>query len=170
LRRLARAECDNRWANWSRSYTPGAALVVGWNARVGADLETPARATQGWSLDDPAFRKAILSPEERCTFTEDDTRVGATRLWSAKEALAKALGDAKAYEPSRLSGPAAWTRGRRGRFASVEFGPREVGAGRLGWIVYEVVPVGTNGAKEIAVDTGFIGPQITRRGSAPANL
>jgi len=54
----------------------------------------------------------VAGPGWRFTTAGPDNYL--TSLWAAKEALAKALGDALCYEPSRLGSPQHWPRGRPG--------------------------------------------------------
>jgi hypothetical protein len=90
----------------SRSYCFPLALVAWHAAPVGIDIEriTPF---------DNAFAESIRTPTERATVTpaEDEDR-HVCSLWSSKEALAKALGNALQYDPRRLESPIAWPNGR----------------------------------------------------------
>jgi phosphopantetheinyl transferase len=90
----------------SRSYAPPYALVAWHSHPVGVDIERVAPC-------DEHFARSICTPEEaaRAPWTQDREIIG---LWSGKEALAKALGDALRYDPRRLDSPAAWADGRSG--------------------------------------------------------
>jgi hypothetical protein len=56
-----------------------------------------------------------------------------TSLWSSKEALAKALGDALAYDPRRLESPLNWEDGAAGRWRARELTPEP---GYVAWLVW----------------------------------
>lgn len=60
-----------------------------------------------------------------------------TSLWSSKEALAKALGDALAYDPRRLEAPVAWPDGRSGawRARALELAQEDY----VGWVCWRDV-------------------------------
>jgi hypothetical protein len=90
----------------SRSYRFPLALVAWHAAPVGIDIE---RITP-W---DDAFAESIRTPTERaagCSTQDGDRHLSS--LWSSKEALAKALGDARQYDPRRLESPMVWPNGR----------------------------------------------------------
>jgi hypothetical protein len=127
LRAAAReltARCEVPFA--SRAYCFPLALVATHQLRVGTDIERVDRLT---AFDAPA----ILSPAERARYLElTDEQVGA--IWSGKEALAKALGDALDYEPRRLESPWFWREGRSGRFSAKSF---SVNATCCAWVVWE---------------------------------
>ena len=106
-----------------RSYRGRLALVAAAPTRVGVDLE---RCEPGLH---PA---AVCTPEEQRLVPDEATRA---RWWSSKEALAKALGDARAYEPSRLDAPARWPAGRSGRWRCQALALPE---GYVGFVVWEV--------------------------------
>lgn len=105
----ARALSDIAGARWvSRSYRFPLALVAWHDAPVGIDIE---RVT-AW---DGAFAESICTPAERTAgWPHEDDDGYLSSLWSSKEALAKALGDALAYDPRRLESPMAWPDGRSG--------------------------------------------------------
>jgi hypothetical protein len=90
----------------SRSYRFPLALVAWHAAAVGIDIERIAP----W---DDAFAESIRTPTERATGwpTQHGDR-HLSSLWSSKEALAKALGDALQYDPRRLESPMVWPNGR----------------------------------------------------------
>jgi hypothetical protein len=92
----------------SRSYRFPLALVACHQAPVGVDIERIEHCEQ-------AFGDSISTPAERASRpVEVDLDRVYTSLWSSKEALSKALGDALAYDPRRLEGPGSWPRGRSG--------------------------------------------------------
>lgn len=66
-----------------------------------------------------------------------------TSLWSSKEALAKALGDALDYDPRRLEGPGAWPEGRSGSWRARALEP----AGEyVGWVCWREDPASMSDA------------------------
>jgi 4'-phosphopantetheinyl transferase EntD len=75
---------------------------------VGVDIELVRQL-------DEAFIDSICTPAERRTGARTDP----TALWSSKEALAKALGDATQYDPRRLDSPIRWPEGRSGPWRGV---------------------------------------------------
>ncbi len=114
----------------TRSYRYPYALVA-WHSRpVGVDIERVEPC-------DTPLADLICTPEERvgaAGATDPDGYV--TSLWSAKEALAKALGDALAYEPSRLSSPAHWPGGRAGPWRA---GQPAAPPGHVAWLCWRSV-------------------------------
>jgi 4'-phosphopantetheinyl transferase EntD len=114
-----------------RSYRFPYALVAWHDAPVGVDLERVEPC-------DDAFARLTCTPAERAAVSAHAP--GTTRdafltsLWSGKEAMAKALGDALRYEPSRLEAPLRWPAGRAGRWhaRAVDAVP----AGHVGWLVW----------------------------------
>ncbi len=107
----------------SRSYRFPLALVAWNDGPIGVDIERVEPC-------DRAFADSIRTPSERITgWPEGDSDRFFTSLWSSKEALAKALGDALAYDPRRLEGPGAWPDGRSGPWSAraLELGPDHVG-------------------------------------------
>jgi hypothetical protein len=121
--------------NVSRSYRDPFA-VVAWHARrVGADIErieAGGPAVRG-------FAESICTPDElEAVGPRLDDAAFVVGLWSSKEALAKALGDAVRYDPRRLGAPALWPGGIGGRWrARAVRGP----AGHVVWLVWEVPAV-----------------------------
>jgi hypothetical protein len=112
LREHARKlSADTGAAYVSRSYSFPLALVAWHTAPVGCDIErvAPCEAAFADSIRTPAERAATAVPGED---DHDDRQI--TSLWSSKEALSKALGDALDYDPRRLEGPGAWPEGRSG--------------------------------------------------------
>ena len=87
----------------SRSYCHPYALV-GWHTGpIGVDIERVVACPE-------EFSQAISTPDERASerWTTDRELIS---LWSSKEALSKALGDALEYDPRRLESPAGWPGG-----------------------------------------------------------
>jgi phosphopantetheinyl transferase len=103
LRAEARALSARRGEPFSsRSYRYPYAVVACHHQRVGVDLEVVDAANIG-------LGEVICTPAERLALaTVRDQQHYLSGLWSAKEALAKALGDALLYEPGRLTSPALW--------------------------------------------------------------
>lgn len=87
----------------SRSYCHPYALV-GWHSGpIGVDIERMCECPE-------EFSRAICTPAEQASgrwVTDRDL----VSLWSSKEALSKALGDALDYDPRRLESPAGWPGG-----------------------------------------------------------
>ncbi len=132
LRELARAACANTGAPFtSRSYCFPFALLAAHGAAVGVNIERvePCDATFADSIRTPAELSAAVEPPR-----EDRDRCF-TSLWSSKEALSKALGDARAYDPRRLEGPGAWPQGRSGPWQAT---PVEVPDGYVAWLCWRV--------------------------------
>lgn len=93
-------------ATVSRSYRHPYA-VVGWHTGpVGVDIERVA------GCDEP-FARSISTPAEQAR-TAGASCSEIVSLWSSKEALAKALGDAVQYDPRRLESPVGWREGAAG--------------------------------------------------------
>jgi hypothetical protein len=67
-----------------------------------------------------------------------------TSLWSSKEALAKALGDALHYDPRRLEGPAGWREGRAGSWRARAL---DVGEEYVGWVCWRAETGGRSGER-----------------------
>jgi hypothetical protein len=124
LRARARDMAAERAVRFSsRSYCFPFALVASHDAPVGVDIER----VRGFSV---SFADSIRTPSERAAgWPKRDADRFFTSLWSSKEALAKALGDALEYDPRRLEGPGAWPGGRSGRWRArqLELGPEYVG-------------------------------------------
>jgi hypothetical protein len=117
----------------SRSYSFPLALLAWHTAPVGCDIEHVAPC-------DEAFADSIRTPEERAAAAareavpEDADRDRCiTSLWSSKEALAKALGDALDYDPRRLEGPGAWPDGRSGALRAATL---DVADGYVAWLCW----------------------------------
>lgn len=109
----------------SRSYAAPYALVAAHHRPVGVDIERvgPLEAD---------FGPSVATPQERAWAACADA-VALTSLWSAKEALAKALGDAADYDPRRLGSPLFWPEGRAGRWRARRLEPA---AGYVGWVCW----------------------------------
>jgi phosphopantetheinyl transferase len=109
LRAWARTEAAGVAASHaSRSYCYPYALVAWHTEPVGVDIERIEPLEQ-------AFTESICTPSERRMLTGDEhPDVFPSALWSSKEALAKALGDARRYDPRRLDSPAFWLQGQAG--------------------------------------------------------
>jgi 4'-phosphopantetheinyl transferase superfamily len=109
-----REQCAQAGARYaSRSYSFPYALVAWHSAPVGVDIERVAPC-------DEAFADSIRTPAERAAATpRADSDRDITSLWSSKEALSKALGDALDYDPRHLQGPEAWPDGRSGPWRAV---------------------------------------------------
>jgi len=87
----------------SRSYCAPYALVAWHDGPVGVDIERVVGC-------DARFAESITTPDERVPHTDREI----ISLWSGKEALAKALGDAVDYDPRRLEAPGGWRNGVNG--------------------------------------------------------
>jgi hypothetical protein len=131
LRELARKACAEAAAPFtSRSYRFPFALVAAHTAAVGVDIERVEPC-------DAAFADSIRTPAERAAGPprEDHDRYF-TSLWSSKEALSKALGDALDYDPRRLEGPGAWPRGRSGPWRAEHL---DVADGYVAWLCWKAL-------------------------------
>lgn len=128
LRDLARAHPRARQAaHVSRSYRGPRALIAWHTAPVGADLERLAPT-------DRRFAASICAPAELERFgARLDEPAFVTSLWSSKEALAKALGDAMDYDPRRLESPLGWPDETAGGWQAMQLQPA---GGYLAWIVW----------------------------------
>ncbi len=83
---------------------------------------------------DEAFAESICTPSERSGVPGPfDRDIYLISLWSGKEALAKALGDAMAYEPSQLGSPAGWPLGRAGAWRAEEL---SAPPGHVAWLCW----------------------------------
>jgi 4'-phosphopantetheinyl transferase superfamily protein len=90
----------------SRSYCFPYALV-GWHSEpIGVDIERIVTC-------DEKFGRSICTPQELAEAPWGSAEE-IVSLWSSKEALAKALGDALRYDPRRLQSPRAWPDGASG--------------------------------------------------------
>lgn len=132
LRAWARALCDSvqaRYASasFSRSYAFPYALVAWHDGALGVDVEQVTPCPQG-------FAHTILTPQEQRTQDVSElSDTDLTSIWSSKEALAKALGDARRYEPTQLDSPCAWPGGRAGPWRAR---PLALPLGLVGWLCW----------------------------------
>ena len=131
LRAAARDACPQT-GFCSRSYRDPYALVAGHEKRIGVDIERVDPA----SAQVRAFAMSIATVDEReaCASHFDDP-VYVASLWSSKEALSKALGDALRYDPRRLESPLMWPDRAAGPWRAVEV--TDLPAGHVGWLVWE---------------------------------
>ncbi|GAC1528876.1 MAG: hypothetical protein NVS2B6_16920 [Thermoleophilaceae bacterium] len=119
-------------AHVSRSYRHPYALVACHDAPVGIDIERVEPC-------DSAFADLICTPGERTEAERQaDPDVYLSGLWSSKEALSKALGDALLYEPNRLDSPQRWHEGASGPWRAAEL---SVPAGHVAWVCWRTVDV-----------------------------
>lgn len=127
LRDRARAMSARLGSAASRSYAGQWALVASFDGPVGVDLEAVAPCA-------PGFADLICTPDE-----VGDPRVAAdphrhlTDVWSSKEALAKALGDALDYDPARLASPLYWSGGQSGRWRTARL---DCPPGHVAWVCW----------------------------------
>jgi hypothetical protein len=128
LRAQARALAAERPASHvARSYRHPHALVAWHSEPVGVDIERIETC-------DTAFAQLICTPLERAGATATDDRdVYLSSLWCSKEALAKALGDALQYDPSRLDSPMRWPNLRSGRWNAT---PLQTVPGHVAWLCW----------------------------------
>jgi hypothetical protein len=137
----------------TRSYRYPFALV-GWHHEpIGVDIEKIGPC-------DDAFADLICTSAERgapALSADRDTYL--TSLWSSKEALSKALGDALSYEPSRLASPMGWSTRRAGRWQS-----RQLMAppGHVAWLCWR--------SADSAVALAPAMPRTSAPASAPAMM
>jgi phosphopantetheinyl transferase len=106
----------------SRSYSHLYALVAWHDGPVGVDIERVVSC-------DARFAESITTPAERVPRTDREI----ISLWSGKEALAKALGDAVDYDPRRLESPAGWRNGVSGAWHAAAI---DVPAGYCAWMCW----------------------------------
>ena len=95
----------------SRSYTHGFKADIAWTGKCAIDIELVNEAPAGWDIHNPSFQSSILKPGEYqrlCESPNARANYLPTLIWSSKEALAKALGDARDYEPRHLDSPLLW--------------------------------------------------------------
>ncbi|MDE3069144.1 MAG: 4'-phosphopantetheinyl transferase superfamily protein [Acidobacteriota bacterium] len=128
LRDAARAVCaQSGAAHCSRSYAYPLALAACHEGPVGVDLERVVPC-------DDRFLESISTPDERAAGVgEGDRDRRITSLWSSKEALAKALGDALAYDPRRLGSPMLWPEGSSGPWRAC---PLDAAPGHVAWLCW----------------------------------
>lgn len=109
----------------SRSYCYPYALV-GWHTGpIGVDIERVVACPD-------EFSDAIATPAEQAgrRLSSDRELIS---LWSSKEALSKALGDALDYDPRRLESPAWWPGGACGAWRTATL---PVPEGYCGWVCW----------------------------------
>lgn len=114
----------------SRSYAFPYALVAWHDQAVGIDIERVGPCSV-------EFAQLVCTPSERAHAVSDralDEHL--TSLWSSKEALAKALGDALRYEPSRLGSPMYWPDGRAGAWSAASL---RAPTGHFAWLCWRGV-------------------------------
>ncbi len=132
-RERARARARARGAaHVSRSYRTPLAAIAWHSSPVGVDLERVEPFTR-------SFAESICTPDELeqiDSLAARDELVAS--LWSGKEALAKALGDALAYDPRRLQSPLMWPDGVCGRWRARAL--EALPEGYVGWLVWSEAP------------------------------
>jgi phosphopantetheinyl transferase len=109
----------------SRSYCHPYALV-GWHTEpIGVDVERVVTCPT-------EFAPSISTPSEEAAarWTTDGEIIS---LWSSKEALSKALGDALNYDPRRLESPAGWPDGICGPWRAATL---PLPDGYCGWVCW----------------------------------
>lgn len=128
LRDLVHQVCARCYAaQTARSYRYPLALAAWHELRVGVDLERIEKY-------DARFAESIQTPRELAAqngLVQSANDV--SELWCSKEALAKALGDANAYDPRRLDSPLSWPAGICGPWRATRL---TVGEGYVGWLVW----------------------------------
>jgi hypothetical protein len=132
LRRFARAHSEATGAAYvSRSYRFPFAMIAWHDQPVGVDIERVQPL-------DAVFLESICTPSERHRTPPAGERGRyATALWSSKEALAKALGDALDYDPRRLESPLFWPGGAAGPWRARELAAP---AGYVAWLCWRACP------------------------------
>lgn len=130
LHELARGHRDALDApHVSRSYRSPLAIVAWHDSPVGVDIERVESLGR-------EFAHSICTPveleDESLIASFDDDAVVAS-IWSGKEALAKALGDAVDYDPRRLHSPLLWPDGASGRWRAEQL---TVPEGYVAWLVW----------------------------------
>lgn len=131
LRRLARA---HEAPFVSRSYRYPHAVVASWTSDVGVDVERVDEAL------DLQFARSIATPRER-TQIDGASAADIASLWSAKEAVAKALGQPLARDPRRVEAPPLWRWSPPAKAAQSLGSPwwaqaLTVPEGYVGWVVW----------------------------------
>ncbi len=124
---VRKASADTDAPFISRSYSFPFALMAWHTSPVGIDIErvTPC---------DETFADSIRTQAERARgWPSENPDRFFTSLWSSKEALSKALGDALAYDPRWLDGPGAWPEGRSGPWRAMTF---DVSMEHIGWLCW----------------------------------
>ncbi|MBV9212847.1 MAG: 4'-phosphopantetheinyl transferase superfamily protein [Actinobacteria bacterium] len=130
LRESARALAERSGAaHEARSYRHPYAVVAWHPEPLGVDIERIEPC-------EPGFAEAICTQRERAAaaaLAGDKRDSFLISLWSSKEALSKALGDALDYDPRRLEGPLGWPQGRSGRWRAEQL---ELPSGYVGWVCW----------------------------------
>jgi hypothetical protein len=128
LRTCARAVTHAaRAAHVTRTSRYPYALVSWHRGAIGIDLERVEPC-------DPAFAASICTPAEAVEWTTlPDPHAYFSSMWSSKEALAKALGNALAYDPRRLQAPMLWPDGQAGAWRASQL---PVAADHVAWICW----------------------------------
>ena len=133
LREAARALVQGVGAACSsRSYRHPLAVVALSERPVGIDIERVLPF-------DRDRADSILTPDERRLGLSASGAL-LSSIWSSKEALAKALGDARDYDPRRLESPLFWPDGRSGRWRARRLEGLE--ADLVGWVCWQAHAVG----------------------------
>lgn len=109
----------------SRAYAFPYGLVAHHTAAVGVGVERVVAC-------DLVFAASICSPRELDSLRLDDA-AAVVSLWSAKAALAKALGDARLYDLRRLASPVGWAGGASGPWRARALQPAP---GYRGWVCW----------------------------------
>lgn len=122
---------QSRAAHCSRSYCYPLALVAWHAAPVGVDIER-------LESSDPGFARSICTPAELADLGDGATvNLTAISLWCSKEALSKALGDARDYDPRRLEAPSCWPAGRSGPWCAASLWAV---SGYVAWLCWHQPP------------------------------
>jgi phosphopantetheinyl transferase len=144
LRQWAREQTARSGLSYvSRSYSHPLALAAWHRAAVGVDVERVTRC-------DAELADVICTPAEREVVVGVPCRDRLlSALWSSKEALSKALGDALDYNPARLDAPMRWPQHRSGNWTCA---PLPVPATHVGWVCWFAI-VGDDGGAVGGRDT-----------------
>ncbi len=128
LRRLARRLSEASPAAYAcRSDRYPYALLALADTPVGVDIER----VEPWSA---AAARSICTPAEPAESPVGEHQDAYfSSLWSSKEALAKALGDAVRYDPRRLEAPLAWAGGRAGSWRAERL---SAPPGHVAWVCW----------------------------------
>ncbi|MDQ6774756.1 MAG: 4'-phosphopantetheinyl transferase superfamily protein [Actinomycetota bacterium] len=144
LRAAARALTDATGeVHASRSYRYPYALVSWHPHPVGIDIERVEPC-------DPAFAASICTPSETVEWWSlSNPHEYFIALWSSKEALAKALGNALDYDPRRLQGPILWPEGRAGVWRAAQL---PITDDHVGWVCWRSTGSHRPRPKEVSVN------------------
>ncbi len=99
-----------------------------WSAISGAEKPIASSALFFSEQNETTLADIILTEEENTylsSFPDEDKISQLLKIWSAKEALTKALGDALSYNPKFLTSPVMWPESKSGRWHYVSFDPVE---------------------------------------------